>query len=165
MRGCLSLHIRIVKDINSLLSANSNQQLAIIVSGWIAAANALKDNCLFDLADFLVLSVVGTHWHEFRSTPGYPSDTEHDVQEIARLLAAIPPRHLEYMDQHRGQLPTISETIKELSDMMGQQAKFAFTEGICMTYFRKQSRLQTGNDLTEIASKELTVPHTNVCTV
>ncbi len=154
-----SVYERILNQIDAIFQAQiDGHKPEPYLDDWFESVSSFKDNCLFNLADYLLLNIMQYDNPSIRIALGYRDNnlTEATHVRAHALVEAIPPALLKHIDDER-EFPTTSETFRKLAELVKQHQRKDFVDNTCLSYFAEQSKLQKGEELNDIQRKEMTL--------
>lgn len=113
---------------------------------WISVSRLLRDNCLHEIADYLVVTVVFQTTEQFEDI-AYWETAKNRVRvhpDVSQALNRVPDRVLDEMST-TGRMSNIPPMLASATAAAGK----AFVAG-CVDYFNAQSELRKGRGLTPV---------------
>ena len=146
---------RILRDIERWANAGI-QRKSETLTVWIGISRLLRENCLHDIADFIVVSVVSRAVRDFGAivwweTVGGPLLVQPDVM---RALDSVPQRILADVSA-TGRVHTVPPMF-DLAIKATAKADAERVVGSCVDYFNAQSELRKGQSLTPVQRAAIT---------
>ena len=119
-----------------------SRDVPAVIDDWIASITAFMDNCLFDIADYLILYFLDPGYTFLQLALGVGHHKLADPTEIKiySVVQLVPPKQLQYLS-NTGELPPSTNFARTMAALSEQRHRHKFINGTCLTYFNEQSKL------------------------
>ena len=127
-----------------------------VIDDWIASITAFRNNCLFDIADYLVLYFLEPNYTVLQVALGIGDYQITDAVEskIYSVVELVPPDQLQSLAK-TGNHPSSSGFAREMAVIEQQRRREEFVNDTCLTFFDEQSKLRKGIPLTDVQRPQI----------